>query len=89
MGIHIIVHLELQNLKGIIIKGKIFKSILTIHLSFFYLLNQCVILYQENGITKIGMPKPTMLVSALIGEKLLQFAEDIERRLISCIDDCK
>lgn len=40
-------------------------------------------------IIKIGMPKPTMLISMMNNEQLEHLAEDIEKRLISCINECK
>jgi len=54
-----------------------------------YFLPCKIVVYQENGITKIGMPKPTMLVGMVNEPVLEQVAADIEKRLIACIDRCR
>ncbi|GAC92418.1 hypothetical protein KN10_2854 [Anoxybacillus flavithermus NBRC 109594] len=46
-------------------------------------------MYKENKTTKIGMPKPTTLISMMNHEELKNLAGDIEKRLISCIDECR
>jgi uncharacterized protein (DUF302 family) len=51
-----------------------------------YFLPCKIVVYESNGETKIGMPRPTALISLLSDEKLKQFAMDIEDRLISCIE---
>lgn len=51
-----------------------------------YFLPCKIVVYDDNGKTKIGMPKPTALISLLNDEKLKAFAKDIEQRLISSID---
>lgn len=53
-----------------------------------YFLPCKIVVYEADGQTKIGMPKPTALISLLNEEKLKQFAKDIEDRLISVIDKC-
>lgn len=50
-----------------------------------YFLPCKIVVYDGNGKTKMGMPKPTALISLLNDEKLQRFAKDIEDRLISCI----
>jgi uncharacterized protein (DUF302 family) len=50
-----------------------------------YFLPCKIVVYKSNGETKIGMPKPTALISFLNDEKMKQLAKDIEDRLISCI----
>lgn len=50
-----------------------------------YFLPCKIVVYDDNGKTKMGMPKPTALISLLNDEKLQRFAKDIEDRLISCI----
>jgi uncharacterized protein (DUF302 family) len=50
-----------------------------------YFLPCKIVVYQSNGETKMGMPKPTSLISLLNDEKMKQLAKDIEERLISCI----
>ena len=51
-----------------------------------YFLPCKIVVYEKNGTTKIGMPKPTSLISMLHNDKLEQFAKDIEDRLIECIN---
>ncbi|MED3563787.1 DUF302 domain-containing protein [Bacillus xiapuensis] len=53
-----------------------------------YFLPCKIVVYVDHGKTKIGMPKPTALISLLNDEKMSQFAKDIEDRLISCIKGC-
>ncbi|USK61819.1 DUF302 domain-containing protein [Peribacillus asahii] len=54
-----------------------------------YFLPCKIVVYEDTGQTKIGMPKPTALISLLNDEKMKQFAKDIEDRLITCIDKSK
>lgn len=54
-----------------------------------YFLPCKIVVYKENETTKIGMPKPTMLISMMNNEQLEHLAENIEKRLISCINECK
>ena len=51
-----------------------------------YFLPCKIVVFEKEGITKIGMPKPTSLISMLGDQKLEQIAKDIEERLITCID---
>lgn len=51
-----------------------------------YFLPCKIVVYDDNGQTKIGMPRPTALISLLNDERMKQFANDIEERLISCIE---
>ncbi|WP_066396609.1 DUF302 domain-containing protein [Neobacillus mesonae] len=53
-----------------------------------YFLPCKIVVYDDHGKVKIGMPKPTALISLLNDVKLKQFAKDIENRLIGCIDKC-
>lgn len=50
-----------------------------------YFLPCKIVVYESEGKTKIGMPKPTALISLLQDDKMKQFAGDIEDRLINCI----
>jgi len=50
-----------------------------------YFLPCKIVVFENQGKTKIGMPKPTALISLLNDEKMKQLAQDIENRLISCI----
>ncbi|MBB6284532.1 MULTISPECIES: DUF302 domain-containing protein [Geobacillus] len=54
-----------------------------------YFLPCKIVVYEENGVTKIGMPKPTMLVGMVSEPALEQVAADIEKRLTACIDRCR
>jgi len=54
-----------------------------------YFLPCKIVVYEDTGQTKIGIPKPTALISLLNDEKMKQFAKDIEDRLITCIDKSK
>lgn len=51
-----------------------------------YFLPCKIVVFEENGQTKIGMPKPTALIGILGNEKLEELAADIEKRLSGCID---
>ncbi|TVY00989.1 DUF302 domain-containing protein [Paenibacillus cremeus] len=53
-----------------------------------YFLPCKIAIYDEDGKTKIGLPKPTALIGMVdSGSGSLQaIAEDVENRLISCID---
>ncbi|VXB55739.1 conserved hypothetical protein [Bacillus sp. 349Y] len=49
-----------------------------------YFLPCKIVVYQDQGVIKIGLPKPTALM--LDDPELKELAGDIERRLIGCID---
>lgn len=51
-----------------------------------YFLPCKIVVYEEEGQTKIGLPKPTFLISLLENDKLKEVAKDIEDRLIGCVD---
>ncbi|RST77535.1 DUF302 domain-containing protein [Siminovitchia acidinfaciens] len=51
-----------------------------------YFLPCKIVVYEEDNRTKIGMPKPTALITMVENDKLKAFAADIEERLIRCID---
>lgn len=50
-----------------------------------YFLPCKIVVYESEGKTKIGMPKPTALINLLQDDKMKQFAGDIEDRLTNCI----
>lgn len=52
-----------------------------------YFLPCKIVVYEDRGKTKIGMPKPTVLIGLTEDHSLKGIAEDIEARLISCIDE--
>ncbi|MFD1020459.1 DUF302 domain-containing protein [Thalassobacillus hwangdonensis] len=54
-----------------------------------YFLPCKVVVYESDGKTKIGMPKPTELIRFLDDAKLNGIAEDIEQRMIATIDSVK
>ncbi|WP_082232307.1 DUF302 domain-containing protein [Halobacillus massiliensis] len=51
-----------------------------------YFLPCKMVVYEDGGKTKIGMPRPTSLISMVNDEKLETIAQDIEERLIDCMD---
>lgn len=51
-----------------------------------YFLPCKIVVYKDQGTTKIGMPKPTALISMIDNNELTAMAQDIEKRLIECID---
>ncbi|PGT80509.1 DUF302 domain-containing protein [Bacillus sp. AFS040349] len=51
-----------------------------------YFLPCKIVVYDDQGKTKIGMPRPTALVSMVDDPKIKEVAGDIEQRLIDCID---
>ena len=51
-----------------------------------YFLPCKIVVYEENGTTKIGMPKPTSLIEMVQKDSIKEIAVDIEERLIGCID---
>ncbi|NNU88457.1 MULTISPECIES: DUF302 domain-containing protein [Geobacillus] len=63
--------------------------VLTENLLVGYFLPCKIVVYEENGITKIGMPKPTMLVGMVNEPALKEIAADIEKRLAACLDRCR
>jgi uncharacterized protein (DUF302 family) len=52
-----------------------------------YFLPCKIVVYEHEGKTKIGMPKPTALISLLNDEKMKLFAKDIEDRLINVLNN--
>jgi len=51
-----------------------------------YFLPCKIVVYQDGDKTKIGLPKPTALIQMVEDDAITGFAEDIEKRLILCID---
>ncbi|WP_017726124.1 DUF302 domain-containing protein [Halalkalibacterium ligniniphilum] len=51
-----------------------------------YFLPCKIVVYDDKGQTKIGMPKPTALIEMVEDEELKGIAADIENRLMACID---
>ncbi|MCZ8513691.1 DUF302 domain-containing protein [Paenibacillus filicis] len=51
-----------------------------------YFLPCKITIYEDEGKTKIGLPKPTALIGMVDSGSLQGIAADVEQRLISCID---
>src|SRR5690606_1916999 len=60
--------------------------VLSENLMIGYFLPCKIVVYKESDGVKIGMPKPTALISMVEDENIKSIAEDIEERLIKCID---
>lgn len=62
------------------------KRVLTENLLVGYFLPCKIAVYSDEGITKIGLPKPSALIGFVENEVLAGIAQDAETRLISAID---
>ncbi|GKW47127.1 DUF302 domain-containing protein [Planococcus sp. NCCP-2050] len=51
-----------------------------------YFLPCKIVVYEEKGTTKIGMPRPTALTGMVQNDSIKKIAVEIEKRLIGCID---
>ncbi|WLD93628.1 DUF302 domain-containing protein [Alkalihalobacillus sp. AL-G] len=51
-----------------------------------YFLPCKMVVYEDEGVTKIGMPKPTALVTMVEDEEITAMAQEIEHRLMACMD---
>lgn len=60
--------------------------VLSENLMIGYFLPCKIVVYKESDGVKIGMPKPTALISMVEDQNIKSIAEDIEERLIKCID---
>ncbi|MFK3958566.1 DUF302 domain-containing protein [Guptibacillus hwajinpoensis] len=54
-----------------------------------YFLPCKIVVFEEDGQTKIGMPKPTTLLNLTGDDNLSDIGSDIEKRLVSCIEKSK
>ena len=54
-----------------------------------YFLPCKIVVYSDNGTTKIGMARPTELIKNVDNQELQSIAGDIEKRLIGSIDKLK
>ncbi|WP_273833037.1 DUF302 domain-containing protein [Guptibacillus sedimenti] len=54
-----------------------------------YFLPCKIVVFDDDGQTKIGMPKPTTLLNLTGKNELGEIGYDIEKRLISCIEKSK
>ncbi|ARD47539.1 DUF302 domain-containing protein [Sporosarcina sp. P33] len=62
------------------------QRVLSENLLVGYFLPCKIVVYEDKGTTKIGLPKPTSLIQMIQNDEIQAMAEDIERRLISSID---
>ncbi|WP_138417376.1 DUF302 domain-containing protein [Aquibacillus sediminis] len=60
--------------------------VLSENLMVGYFLPCKIVVYEDQGKTKIGLPKPTALIQMVEDESIKDFATDIENRLIQAID---
>lgn len=45
-----------------------------------------IVIFEEEGTTKIAMPLPTKLMEDVGNDRILSSAKDVEQKLIDCID---
>ncbi|MDG5789729.1 DUF302 domain-containing protein [Evansella sp. AB-P1] len=62
------------------------KRVLDVNKLAGYFLPCKIVVYVDRGETKIGMPKPTELIKSVDNKKLMEFAADIEKRLMNAIN---
>ncbi len=60
--------------------------VLSENLMIGYFLPCKIVVYKENDGVKIGMPKPTALIGMVEDQNIKSIAQDIENRLMKCID---
>lgn len=65
------------------------KRVLSENLLVGYVLPCKIVVYVDQGTTKIGLPRPTALLNIVKDENILEIANDIETRLIAAIDRAK
>ncbi|WP_349409197.1 DUF302 domain-containing protein [Pseudalkalibacillus sp. SCS-8] len=62
------------------------QRVLNQNLMVGYFLPCKMVVYKDGDQTKIGMPKPTSLVTMVDDQEITAMAEDIEKRLVACMD---
>ncbi|KRG11538.1 hypothetical protein ACA30_00145 [Virgibacillus soli] len=63
------------------------QSVLSANQLIGYFLPCKIVVYNDkHGKTKIGMPRPTVLIQMVEDESIQEVAADIEKRLIACIE---
>lgn len=62
------------------------QHILSENLLAGYFLPCKIVVYEDDHVIKVGMPKPSSLIEMLQNDDMKAFALDIEKRLIDCID---
>ncbi|KEO81408.1 DUF302 domain-containing protein [Tumebacillus flagellatus] len=65
------------------------KRVLEQNLLVGYFLPCKVVVYQDAGMTKIGLPKPTALMGVLKDPELEEIAQGVEETLIQAINEAK
>ena len=65
------------------------KAVLETNIRVGYFLPCKVVVYVENGITMIGMPRPSALISLLGDNRLQEEAASVERDLMAAINNAK
>lgn len=66
------------------------QNVLSVNQLVGYFLPCKMVVYENNqGKTKIGMPRPSSLIQMVEDDSLHEIATEIERRLIACIDRSK
>ncbi|UOF92403.1 DUF302 domain-containing protein [Fodinisporobacter ferrooxydans] len=65
------------------------KRVLTQNSLVGYFLPCKIVVYEEEGATKIGLPKPTFLMEVVNDPALKEIAATIEQTLIAAIDEAK
>lgn len=63
------------------------QRILNENLMAGYFLPCKMVVYEDGGKTKIGMPKPTSLTQMVEDDNIQAMASDIEKRLMHCMDE--
>ncbi len=61
-------------------------KVLSINPLASYFLPCKIVVYEEGESVKIGMPRPTSLISMVEDDQLKEIAQSIENRLIQCIN---
>ena len=65
------------------------KAVLEVNVRAGYFLPCKVVVYVENGVSKIGMARPASLIALLGDDRLQEEAASVERDLIAAIDKAK
>lgn len=65
------------------------KRVLTQNRLVGYFLPCKVVVYDDNGTTKIGLPKPTMLMEIVNDPALKEIAQSVEETLIKAVNEAK
>lgn len=63
------------------------KEVLETHIEVGYFLPCKVVVYEKDGTTRIGMPKPTQLLGMMGRDELMDVAEKVEGELKKAIDN--